>query len=140
PSTHASQLNRVPRREKLPKTAGNACRAGPGCRLGTARTLAGLMDVDRDQLAMRDCEGATGRSSELKRSRPRRCVMSYSLPDLPYDYGALEPYCDGKVLELHHGKHHEEYVKGVNQQLESVAGESGRAVYDYVVRMWRDIS
>src|ERR1051326_3517953 len=55
-TTHASQLNRVSRREKVPKTAGNACRPGPGCRLGTKRTLAGLMDVDRDQLAMRDCE------------------------------------------------------------------------------------
>jgi superoxide dismutase, Fe-Mn family len=30
----------------------------------------------------------------------------YSLPDLPYDPGALEPYISGRIMELHHTKHH----------------------------------
>ncbi len=45
----------------------------------------------------------------------------YSLPDLPYDYGALEPAMSGEILELHHGKHHAAYVKGANDTLEQIA-------------------
>lgn len=47
--------------------------------------------------------------------------MSYTLPDLPYDYGALAPYYEGRTLELHHGKHHAAYVKGLNQTIERLA-------------------
>ena len=42
----------------------------------------------------------------------------YALPDLPYDYGALEPHVSGEIMELHHGKHHAAYVAGANAALE----------------------
>ena len=45
----------------------------------------------------------------------------YTLPDLPYDYGALEPHYSGKILELHHDKHHAAYVKGANEAVEGLA-------------------
>lgn len=45
----------------------------------------------------------------------------YTLPDLPYDYGALEPAMSGEILELHHDKHHAAYVKGANDTLEQLA-------------------
>jgi hypothetical protein len=38
----------------------------------------------------------------------------YVLPDLPYDYGALEPHLSGEIMELHHGRHH--LVLGVGSQ------------------------
>jgi Fe-Mn family superoxide dismutase len=38
----------------------------------------------------------------------------YELPDLAYDYGALEPHVSGAIMELHHGKHHAAYVAGAN--------------------------
>jgi Fe-Mn family superoxide dismutase len=41
----------------------------------------------------------------------------YTLPDLPYDYGALEPHISARILELHHDKHHAGYVKGANAAL-----------------------
>lgn len=44
----------------------------------------------------------------------------YSLPELPYDYGALEPHYSAKILELHHDKHHAAYVKGANDALEKL--------------------
>ena len=51
----------------------------------------------------------------------------YTLPELPYDYSALEPYVSGKIMELHHDKHHQAYVNGANQALEQIhdAAESG---------------
>lgn len=48
-------------------------------------------------------------------------MAAYTLPDLPYDYGALEPAMSGEILELHHGKHHAAYVKGANDTLEQIA-------------------
>jgi Fe-Mn family superoxide dismutase len=45
----------------------------------------------------------------------------YRLPDLPYDYGALEPHISGEIMELHHGKHHATYVNGANTALEQLA-------------------
>jgi Fe-Mn family superoxide dismutase len=48
-------------------------------------------------------------------------TTAYTLPDLPYDYGALEPHYSAKILELHHDKHHAAYVKGVNDALDKLA-------------------
>ena len=45
----------------------------------------------------------------------------YTLPDLPYDYAALEPHVSGQIMELHHDKHHAAYVKGANTALEKLA-------------------
>ena len=44
----------------------------------------------------------------------------YSLPDLAYDYGALEPHINGRIMELHHDKHHAAYVKGANTALDQL--------------------
>jgi len=54
----------------------------------------------------------------------------YSLPDLPYDYSALEPAMTGEILELHHDKHHAAYVKGANDTLDQLAeaGESASPI------------
>ena len=48
-------------------------------------------------------------------------MTDYSLPDLPYDYAALEPYISGEIMELHHDKHHATYVKGINTAVEQLA-------------------
>jgi len=46
--------------------------------------------------------------------------QTYTLPDLPYDYSALEPHISGRIMELHHDKHHATYVKGANTALEKL--------------------
>ncbi len=48
-------------------------------------------------------------------------MADYTLPDLPYDYGALDPHLSGKLMELHHSKHHQNYVNGLNTALEKLA-------------------
>ncbi|VFA70557.1 superoxide dismutase [Enterococcus faecium] len=44
--------------------------------------------------------------------------MTYTLPDLPYAYDALEPYIDGETMHLHHDKHHNTYVTNLNAAIE----------------------
>jgi Fe-Mn family superoxide dismutase len=44
--------------------------------------------------------------------------MAYSVPPLPYDYGALEPHIDERTMQIHHDKHHQAYVDKVNAALE----------------------
>jgi superoxide dismutase, Fe-Mn family len=44
--------------------------------------------------------------------------MSYTLPDLPFPFDALEPHIDARTMELHHSKHHAGYVTNLNKALE----------------------
>jgi Fe-Mn family superoxide dismutase len=44
--------------------------------------------------------------------------MAYSVPDLPYDYDALEPHIDEATMRVHHDKHHQAYVDKANAALE----------------------
>jgi len=54
-------------------------------------------------------------------------VPKYELPELPYDYSALEPHYSAEVLQLHHDKHHQAYVDGANATFEKLgeARDSG---------------
>ena len=47
-------------------------------------------------------------------------MSRYTLPDLPYDFSAMEPYISGQTMELHHGKHHAAYVKNANSVLDQL--------------------
>ncbi|MDV2580744.1 superoxide dismutase [Alkalibacillus haloalkaliphilus] len=42
-------------------------------------------------------------------------IGGHELPPLPYDYNALEPYIDERIMRLHHQKHHQSYVDGLNK-------------------------
>merc|ERR1712000_136222 len=56
--------------------------------------------------------------------RSKSITMATSLfrtaPALPYDYGALEPHISGQIMELHHSKHHQTYVNGLNSAVEAI--------------------
>ncbi|MFN2387828.1 MAG: superoxide dismutase [Thermoanaerobaculia bacterium] len=56
-------------------------------------------------------------------------MTKYVLPELRYDYGALEPHISGRIMELHHDKHHGAYVKGANKTLDLL--EEVRAKEDF---------
>jgi Fe-Mn family superoxide dismutase len=43
----------------------------------------------------------------------------FTLPPLAYSYAALEPYIDAQTMEIHHGKHHETYIKNLNKEVAS---------------------
>ncbi|MCJ1381283.1 hypothetical protein MMC17_004392 [Xylographa soralifera] len=50
-----------------------------------------------------------------------------TLPNLPYDYGALEPAISGRIMELHHSKHHQTYVTSYNTFSEQLAAATAKA-------------
>ena len=67
-------------------------------------------------------------------------MAAYSLPDLPYDYGALEPHYSAEVLELHHDKHHAAYVKGANATLEKLDAARSSDDFDAIVGLQKSLA
>jgi len=57
--------------------------------------------------------------------------VTFKLPDLPYDAGALEPHISRTTMETHHGKHHAAYIKNMNAILAERA-DAPKALEDVV--------
>ncbi|MDR1186171.1 MAG: superoxide dismutase [Bifidobacteriaceae bacterium] len=64
----------------------------------------------------------------------------YTLPDLPYDYAALEPYISGRIMELHHDKHHAAYVAGLNTALEQLAQARDAGNFGTLPKLEKDLA
>jgi Fe-Mn family superoxide dismutase len=56
--------------------------------------------------------------------------MAFKLPDLPYDFAALEPHIDATTMEIHYGKHHATYVAKLNAALEKHPALAQKPVED----------
>jgi len=63
--------------------------------------------------------------------------MAFTLPDLPYDYEALEPNMSSQTLHLHHDKHHQTYVTNLNNLIEG-SGLEGKSLEDVCVESFKD--
>ena len=64
----------------------------------------------------------------------------YQLPELPYDYSALEPHISAQIMELHHSKHHQAYVTGANAALEQLEDARSRGDLTYVNKLEKDLA
>ena len=64
----------------------------------------------------------------------------YTLPDLPYDEGALEPHISGRIMELHHGKHHAAYVKGANTAFEKLHDLRGKGDFTEISMLEKNLA
>ena len=56
----------------------------------------------------------------------------FTLPDLPYDFNALEPHIDARTMEIHHGKHHQAYIDNLNKALEKAPALKGKTIEQIV--------
>lgn len=61
--------------------------------------------------------------------------MTYTLPDLPYAYDALEPYIDVETMHLHHDKHHNTYVTNLNAAVEKYPELAEKSVEELISSM-----
>lgn len=64
-----------------------------------------------------------------------RSLKTFSLPDLPYDYGALEPSISGEIMQLHHQKHHQTYITNYNKALEQLDDAISKGDASTVVKL-----
>ncbi|MGX7352822.1 superoxide dismutase [Enterococcus canis] len=61
--------------------------------------------------------------------------MAYTLPDLPYEYDALEPFIDVETMHLHHDKHHNTYVTNLNAAIEKYPELADKTVEELISDM-----
>ena len=67
-------------------------------------------------------------------------MADYTLPDLGYDYGALEPHISGQIMELHHSKHHQAYVTGANTAIEQLAESREKNTFTTVNQLGKNLA
>jgi superoxide dismutase, Fe-Mn family len=83
----------------------------------------------------RQTELSTYEAATTQKPRPaaktKEPNMSYTLPDLPYPYDALQPYLSKETLEFHHDKHHAGYVTNANNLLKE-SGLKGKSLEEVV--------
>ena len=66
--------------------------------------------------------------------------MNYKLPDLTYDYSALEPHISARIMELHHSKHHAAYVTGANAALDAMAEARAANNFANLPKLQKDLA
>lgn len=67
-------------------------------------------------------------------------MSKYTLPDLDYDFAALEPHISGRIMQLHHGKHHAAYVAGANATLDAMAEAREKNDLTWINKLQKDLA
>jgi Fe-Mn family superoxide dismutase len=67
-------------------------------------------------------------------------MTKYTLPDLTYDFAALEPHISGRIMQLHHGKHHAAYVAGANATLDLMAEARDKNDLTWINKLQKDLA
>ncbi|WP_119697751.1 superoxide dismutase [Microbacterium halotolerans] len=67
-------------------------------------------------------------------------MATYTLPELPYDYAALEPHISAQIMQLHHDKHHATYVAGANTALEQLAEARETGSFGTINKLEKDLA
>ena len=90
----------------------------------TRKTLASLLRNDANPLRVGSAVATHSRGLHV-----------YTLPNLDYDYGALEPAISGEIMQLHHQKHHQTYITNYNKALEQLQDAVAKADSAAVVKL-----
>ena len=79
--------------------------------------------------------GAVARPVSSGSVASTRTIVTAKLPDLAYDYGALEPVISGEIMALHHAKHHNTYVTNFNIAMEKYAEAEAKGDYATMISL-----
>ncbi len=125
-----SDTERLTRRAAIASLAVGAAAAPALAALQPDRSLPGIArdpnDTARGPLTLPGYDAEAGK---------------YVLPDLPYAADALEPHIDAETMRLHHGRHHNAYVNGLNRALDKLAGIREGHVDAGEIKFWsRELS
>lgn len=89
-------------------------------------------------------EGAILRIFEYRANNPQGerpvPIGGHTLPPLPYPYNALEPYIDEKTMRIHHDKHHQSYVDGLNTAEKKLEEARKTGNFDLVKHWERELA
>ncbi|NOQ62053.1 superoxide dismutase [Mycolicibacterium fortuitum] len=102
----------------------------------TRRQFAGLTTAAAGLLALGGCD----EDSSPQTISGRGGQPVYALPDLTWDYGALQPYISGEINELHHAKHHAAYVEGANAALEQLHDARTKDDFAAIMLLEKDLA
>eukprot|EP00088_Acartia_fossae_P039009 TRINITY_DN40579_c0_g1_i1.p1 TRINITY_DN40579_c0_g1~~TRINITY_DN40579_c0_g1_i1.p1 ORF type:complete len:234 (+),score=21.72 TRINITY_DN40579_c0_g1_i1:113-814(+) len=72
------------------------------------------------RIASKGAKAVSEASTKILASNMATAQGHYTLPDLPYDYNALEPVISSEIMTLHHTKHHAAYVKNLNAAMDKL--------------------
>lgn len=67
-------------------------------------------------------------------------MSKYELPELSYDYAALEPNISARIMELHHSKHHAAYVAGANTAIDQLAEAREKNDFTWINKIQKDLA
>jgi Fe-Mn family superoxide dismutase len=67
-------------------------------------------------------------------------MTKYTLPELDYDFASLEPHISGRIMQLHHGKHHAAYVAGANSTLDLMAEAREKNDLTWINKLQKDLA
>ncbi|XP_023219713.1 superoxide dismutase [Mn], mitochondrial-like [Centruroides sculpturatus] len=79
-------------------------------------------------LSVRNITKFANRTKLLAAAGSQSVCFKHTLPDLPYDYGALEPIISAEIMRLHHQKHHAAYVNNLNIAEEKLAEAQAKSL------------
>lgn len=101
------------------------------------QTAAGVNDGEPGGSPGAEPLASLGRESPEPGSVP---IGEHKLPPLPYPYNALEPYIDEKTMVIHHDKHHQSYVDGLNKAENKLAEARKTNDFDLVKHWERELA
>ncbi|WP_313641214.1 Fe-Mn family superoxide dismutase [Paenibacillus sp. FSL K6-0276] len=100
-----------------------------------------VVRIDTENITRNDTfSSSTDNAPDIRDKNDPVPIGGHTLPPLPYAYNALEPYIDEKTMRIHHDKHHQSYVDGLNKAEVKLADSRKNGDFDLVKHWERELA